>query len=84
MYIDHCVEDGGSSLCDFADGLRGFNSIWPWGCGFMSFDMNVCKLNGSRFIIDLFVFRCLFHQFEGIAMLWFFFPRIPTVLCQFL
>jgi hypothetical protein len=50
----------------------------------MSFDMNECKLNGSRFIIDLFVFRCLFHHFEGIAMLWFFFPRIPTVLCQFL
>lgn len=67
-----------------AGGLRGFNSIWPWGCGFMSFDMNECKLNGSRFIIDLFVFRCLFHHFEGIAMLWFFFPRIPTVLCQFL
>jgi len=56
-------------------GLRGFNSIWPWGCGFMSFNMNKGKLNGSRFIIDLFVFCCMFHHFEGIAMLWLFYSH---------
>lgn len=56
--------------------IEGFNiSYGLWGCGFMPLDMYECKLNGSRFIIDLFVFCCLFHLFKGIAMLWLFFPR---------
>ncbi|KAJ6995036.1 GTP-binding nuclear protein Ran-3 [Populus alba x Populus x berolinensis] len=56
--------DGGRVFCGCCWWIERLNSIWPRGCGFMSFNMNEGKLNGSRFIIDLFVFRCMFHHFE--------------------